>query len=65
MIPLGFPDISVVTYKMEKHELNNIILGYQFIQIYYTINDPNTSILILININDKHWNTAFYNTNVK
>ena len=59
MIPLVFQDITVVTYKMEKHELNDIILGYRFIQIYGNINDPNTSILILININDNHWNTAF------
>ena len=64
MIPLVFPDITVVTYKMEKHEINDIILGYRFIQIYGNLNDPNTSILILININDNHWNTTFYNKNI-
>ena len=33
MIPLVYPYIHVITYKMEKHVLKNIILGFRFIQI--------------------------------
>ena len=63
MIPLIYDDIRVATYKLILNLTNNNIMGYQFINCYGNMNDINTSILILVNINNNHWTTAFFNDN--
>ena len=36
-------------------------LCYQYINCYGIMKDINTNILILVNINNNHWTTAFFN----
>ena len=59
MIPLIYDDIRVVAYKLILDLTNDIIMGYQFINSYGNMNDINTSILILVNINNNLWTKAF------
>ena len=59
MIPLIYDDIRVATYKLILNLTNNIIMDYQFINSYGNMNDINTSILILVNINNNLWTKAF------
>ena len=59
MIPLIYDDIRVVPYKLILDFTNDIIMGYQFINSYGNMNDINTSILILVNINNNIWTKAF------
>ena len=61
MIPLIYDDIRVVTYKLILNLTYSIIMGYQYINCYGIMKDINTSILILVNINNNHWTTAFFN----
>ena len=61
MIPLIYDDIRVATYKLILKLTNNIIMGYQFINSYGYMNDINKSILILVNINNNHWTTGYFN----
>ena len=61
MIPLIYDDIRVATYKLILNLTNKIIMGYQYINYYGIMKDINTSILILVNINNNHWTTAFLN----
>jgi len=61
MIPLIYHDIRVEAYKLIVNLANNSIIGYQFINCYGNMNDIKTSILILININNNHWTTAYFN----
>ena len=61
MIPLIYHDIRVATYKLIVNLANNSIIGYQFINCYGNMNDIKTSILILVNINNNHWTTAYFN----
>jgi len=61
MIPLIYDDIRVATFKLILNLTNNNIMGYQFINCYGIMKDINTSILILVNINNNHWTTAFFN----
>ena len=61
MIPLIYDDIRVATYKLILNLTNSIIMGYQYINCYGIMKDINTNILILVNINNNHWTTAFFN----
>ena len=61
MLPLIYNTIRVATYRMILDKGNNAILGYEYINSYGDLNDPNTSILILININNNHWVTGYFN----
>ena len=61
MIPLIYHDIRVAAYKLIVNLANNSIIGYQFINCYGNMNDIKTSILILVNINNNHWTTAYFN----
>ena len=58
MIHLIYNDFRVETYKLILNLTNNIIMRYQFINSYRNMNDINTSILILVNINNNHWTTS-------
>ncbi len=61
MIPLVYDDIRVACYELIKNNCNTSIIGYRFIQTYGNFKDLNTSILILVNINNMHWVCGFYN----
>ena len=61
MVPLIYNDIRVATYSLISNTQSNEILGYEYINTYGDINDNNTSILILININNNIWVLGYYN----
>ena len=56
-----YNDIRIAAYWLISNAQSNEILGYEYINTYGDINDNNTSILILININNNIWVLGYYN----
>ena len=61
-LPLVYDKIRVGYYQMVKSIDNDEILGFRFINNYGNFKDDNISILLLINISNRHYICGYYNS---